>query len=131
MPFLEYLKGFGHAPASKAAYSGDIKALLVQIIDGNGNASGVTPGQGTDRSGTTTANTSTTLMGANPTRGKFFVKNDSASDIWINMGATAVAAAGGGNIKIASGGGYFEFSGYTGVVNVISTAAVAYTAREF
>jgi len=100
-----------------------------------GDASGTfvksNPLAGTDRSITATT-TSAQLMAANATRSKFFIKNDTAIVIWINMGATAVAAAGSGNIAIAANGGYFEFTGYSGVVNIIAASTTAaVTAREF
>jgi hypothetical protein len=79
---------------------------------------------GTDRS-TTATTTSSQLMGANTTRLKFYVKNDSTIDVWINLGATAVATAGGGNIKIPANGGYFELSGYSGAVNIIAASTTA------
>jgi hypothetical protein len=62
---------------------------------------------GTDRSITATT-TSQTLMASNAARHGFYIKNDSATDCWINIGATAVAAAGTGNIKIPANGGYYE-----------------------
>ena len=86
---------------------------------------------GTDRSVTATT-TSAQLMAANATRSKFFIKNDSLIVVWINMGATAVATAGGGNIAIAASGGFFEFAGYSGAVNIIAASTTAaITAREF
>jgi len=89
------------------------------------------PLTGTDRSVTATT-TSAQLMAANTTRSKFFIKNDTAIVVWINMGATAVASAGSGNISIAANGGYFEFTGYSGAVNIIAASTTAaVTAREF
>lgn len=79
---------------------------------------------GTDRSITATT-TSQQLMAANTTRLKFYVKNDSGIDVWINLGATAVASAGSGNIKIPANGGYFELSGYSGAVNIIAASTTA------
>lgn len=88
------------------------------------------PLTGTDRSVTATT-TSAALMGANAARTKFFIKNDSAVDVWINFGATAVAAAGSGNMKIAAGG-YFEFAGSASAINIIAASGTAaITAREF
>lgn len=85
---------------------------------------------GTDRS-LTASTSSAQLMAANATRLKLYVKNDSAIDVWVNPGATAVAAAGGGNIKIAANGGYLELSGYSGAVNIIAASGTpAITARE-
>lgn len=86
---------------------------------------------GTDRSATATT-TSSSLMGTNTTRARLFIKNDTAIDVWINLGATAAAVPGSGNIRVAANGGYFELENYSGAVNIIaasSTAAV--TAREF
>lgn len=94
------------------------------MISGDGRS-------GTDRSITATT-TSQVLMAANSGRQKLFVRNDSAVIVWINFGATAVAAAGSGNIPIAATGGYFELSGATGAVNIIAASATAaITAREF
>ena len=89
------------------------------------------PLAGTDRSLTATT-TSAQLMAANTARTKFFIKNDTAIVVWINMGATAVATPGAGNIAIAANGGYFEFTGYSGAVNIIAASTTAaVTAREF
>jgi len=89
------------------------------------------PGAGTDRSATV-GTSSATLIARNDARKKFFIKNDGANNVWINFGPTATAVAGGGNFKLASGGGYFEFTGYTGVISAIAeTASVNVTAREF
>jgi len=74
----------------------------------------------------TASTTSQTLMAAMTTRGKFIVSNDSTVDVWINtLGRPAVAAAGGGNKKIAANGGYFELSGYTGAVTIIAASGTA------
>lgn len=86
---------------------------------------------GVDKSITATT-TSQPLMAANPNRIRFFVKNDTAIDIWINLGAVSIATAGGGNLKILANGGYFELSGSTSVVNIIAASGTpAITAREF
>lgn len=86
---------------------------------------------GTDRSITATIS-SAQLMAANTARRKFFVKNDTAIDIWINFGAAAVAVAGAGNLKVAANGGYFEFEGSVLAINIIAASGTpAITAREF
>lgn len=94
-----------------------------------------TPALGLDRSLTVTT-TAQQLMAANPDRQGFYVVNDSAVDVYVNIGATAVAAAGSGNIKLtASGGKLFSWdlgvtpSSAISIVCASSTAAV--TAREF
>jgi len=82
------------------------------------------------RSGTLST-TSAILLPANPMRSKFFIKNDSAVDIWINIGNTAVASAGAGNIKIAAGA-YFELQGTSQIVTGIATSGTAaVTCYEF
>lgn len=89
------------------------------------------PLAGTDRSITATT-TSAQLMAANTTRTKFYIKNDSTIDVWINLGATAVATPGGGNMKILANGGYFEFAGSSSAINIIAASTTAaITAREF
>ena len=89
------------------------------------------PGGGTDRSIVATV-ASALLMAANPLRTKFFVKNDTAVVVYLNFGAAAVAVAGAGNIAVAANGGYFEFAGSTGVINIIAASGTpAITAREF
>jgi len=99
--------------------------------DTSGSFVKTAPLAGTDRSATATT-ASSQLMAANTLRTKFFIKNDTAIVVWINMGATAVATAGAGNISIAANGGYFEFTGYSGVVNIIAASTTAaVTAREF
>jgi hypothetical protein len=86
---------------------------------------------GTDRSASV-GTSSGILIPASAQRIRFIVKNDSANAIWINLGGTAVASAGGGNIKIPASGGYLELDNYNGVVNAIAeTGAVNITAREF
>lgn len=86
---------------------------------------------GVDRSITATT-TAQVLMAAMTTRGRFYVKNDAAVDIWINIGGTATAAAGTGNIKLAAGGGYYELAGCADAVSIIAASATAaVTAREF
>lgn len=104
---------------------GSYRVTIVRQLGGS-TASSV----GTDRSGTV-GTSSATLIPANAARTRFFIKNDSANDIWINFGGTATAAAGSGNLKIAANGGYYEYSGYTGAVNAIAGTASAVTAREF
>lgn len=91
------------------------------------------PAPGTDRS-VVAGVASTQLMAANTARMGFYVKNDTAIDVWINIGAAAVATPGGGNIKIPANGGYFETGSFVpaDVVNIIaSSATAAITAREF
>lgn len=89
------------------------------------------PVAGTARNITAT-NTSQSLMAANTSRSKVFIKNDTAIDVWINIGATAVATAGAGNIKIPANGGAWEFSGFSEAINIISGGAnAAITAREW
>jgi len=91
------------------------------------------PSTGTDRS-ITASTTSQQLMAANSARHGFYIKNDTAIDVWINIGATAVATAGGGNIKIAANGGYFESPAAvtpSAAINIIAASATpAITARE-
>jgi hypothetical protein len=85
---------------------------------------------GTSRNITATT-TSQSMMSANTARQKFFIRNDSAVDVWINFGGTAVASAGSSNVKIATGTS-FEFAGYTGAVTIIAASATAaVTGREF
>lgn len=89
------------------------------------------PLAGTDRSITATT-TSAQLMAANTTRTKFFIKNDTAVDVWINFGAAAAATPGGGNMKILANGGYFEFEGSSSAISIIAASTTAaITAREF
>lgn len=83
-----------------------------------------------DRSVALAANTQVTLIPINLSRTGFFIKNDSAVDIWINMVGAAAASAGAGNIKIAANG-YFELKGVSNAVSAIATAAAAITAGEF
>lgn len=86
---------------------------------------------GTDRSLTTTAAASVTLMAANPARNGFFVENDSATDVWINFIGAAAGAPGSGNKKVLANGGYFELKGVSNAITIFSTAAVAVTALEW
>ena len=65
---------------------------------------------------------------------KVYLKNDTAIDVWFNIGGTAVAQAGGGNLRLPANGGYFE-SGSTTPAEAVSIIAAsgtpAITAREF
>lgn len=135
MPITEIQKGADGQVASRVIYDGGTQAaMLVVLSDANGApvfSNPQTPSAGTDRSAVVGV-ASQQLMAASATRSKFFVKNDTAIAVYINMGATAVATPGGGNIMIAANGGYFEFSGYTGVVNIVAASGTpAITAREF
>ncbi len=90
-------------------------------------------GSGTDRSITATT-TSQQLMASNTARVAFVIKNDTTIDVWINVGATAVATAGSGNFKVAANGGYYSPDGCvpTGAINIIATSGTpAITAREY
>jgi len=111
-------------------------AAFVTMVDpGTGApATGATStSDGVDRS-KTTSTTSSLLMAANSARRGVFIVNDTAIDVWINFGATAVAAAGGGNIKIAAAGGKYESGAFTPstAINIIAASGTpAITAREF
>ena len=106
------------------------KTIPVKVLNG-AFLSGVPVSTGTDRSGAAGTN-SASLMGANLARRLFYIKNDSAINIWINPSLTAVATPGGGNIKIPAGGGYFECEYSSGAWSVIAESAGAtFTAREF
>lgn len=88
---------------------------------------------GTDRS-IVASTTTQVLMPANASRMGFYIKNDTAIDVWFNIGASASAAAGSGNIKVPANGGYFESGTFTPgeVINIISASgSPAITAREF
>ncbi len=89
---------------------------------------------GTDRS-VSASTTSAQLMATNASRSGFYIKNDSAIDVWINLGSAAVASAGNGNMKIAANGGYYESApGFvtTSAINIIASSGTpAITAREF
>jgi len=75
------------------------------------------------RSATATT-TSSTLMVLNQARLSFFIKNDSAVDVWVNLNGPAVASAGGGNIRIASSG-YLELAGISNPVAIIAASGTA------
>lgn len=85
---------------------------------------------GTDRS-ITTSGASQQVMAANTLRYKLLLKNDTAVIQYFNFGAAAVATPGAGNMALAANS-YYEFTGYNGAINIISSgAASAITAREF
>lgn len=135
-----------NTPTTLAGYSGQVNLTKSIAVDAAGapiaapvlrtdvtpNASPVyaSAKAGTDKSITATTSAQT-LMAASTTRGKFYVKNDSTIDVWINVGGTAVAAAGTGNIKVAANGGYYELSGCSAAVSIIAASGTAaVTARE-
>lgn len=79
---------------------------------------------GTNRSITATTNTQV-LMGANSARLRVIIKNDTAIDVWVNLGGAAVATAGGGNYRVPANGGYLEIAGYTGPIQIIAASSTA------
>lgn len=86
---------------------------------------------GTDRSITATT-TSQQLMPANTARRRFYVKNDSTIDVWLNPVSPAAAVAGAGNIKVPANGGYFELQNSTSAWFIVAASGTpAITAREF
>jgi hypothetical protein len=86
---------------------------------------------GTDRS-ITASTTSQLLMPANTARRRFYVKNDSTIDVWLNPVSPAAASAGAGNIKVPANGGYFELENSTSAWYIIAVSgSPAITAREF
>lgn len=106
----------------------------VPLIVNNGIFAVARPtGTGVDRSIVATT-AAAVLMPANTARMGFFLKNDTATDVWFNIGGTAVAQAGGGNLRLPANGGYFE-SGSTTPAEAISIIAAsgtaAITSREF
>ncbi len=83
-----------------------------------------------DRSMTVTT-TSQQLMAANSNRQNFFIKNDSAVDVYIRYGTDpASATIGGGNIKIAANGGYLEGTDQRAIQIIAASATAAVTAGE-
>lgn len=110
--------------------SKSVRAIPVYQADDDGEAVSA-QSTGTDRSATVTT-TSAQLMPAAAKRKRLFIKNDSATDVWVNFGATAAATPGSGNVKVPANGGYFENEGYSGVVNaIVAIGTAALTAREF
>lgn len=108
------------------------KNVLLQVNNGM-IAVARPPFTGTDRS-TTTSTTAKQLMPANSDRMGFYLKNDTTIDVWFNIGGTAAATAGAGNMRLPANGGYFE-SGMVTPADAISIIAAsgtpAITAREF
>lgn len=116
----------------------------VVIVGGTGNAGGsaatavstvpAPAGAGTDKSITATTSTQV-LMAANTSRIGFFIKNDTAIDVYIAFGIPAVAAAGAGAYKISANGGYLESPPWgvcTSAINIIAASGTpAISAREF
>lgn len=107
---------------------------MTAVSGGGGSSMRVTTAgagsAGTNRSATV-ATTAGQLMAANANRIRFFIKNDGANNIWVNLGGTAAAVAGSGNYRIASGGGFLEINGYTGAISAIAeTASVNVSALE-
>jgi hypothetical protein len=85
----------------------------------------------TDRSGTVaTGGVAQQVCAANANRRYFFFQNNSAGDLWINFGATAVANQ--PSIKLATGQS-FEPAGWvsTQLVSVYgATTSQAFTCKE-
>lgn len=93
----------------------------------NEDLAAVLPGKTTTNRSVTASTTAANAMAANTARRGWKVKNDSAVDVWINFAAAAVAAAGTGNIKIASGGYLASEPGYveTAAMSIIAASATA------
>lgn len=85
-----------------------------------------------DRSGTTTANTVTPVMPANPSRQSVSIVNVSDTTIWINLGSPA--SAGAGSYPIAPNGEYCltsaDFGLHMAITVFCSVSGKAYTAKE-
>lgn len=100
---------------------------VVQLLSSAQGGGGV----GTDRSATLGVS-STQIMAANANRSRFYIANDTAIDVWIRPSGAAVAAAGGGNIRLPANGGFFELAGNTDAWHAIAASGTpAITAREF
>lgn len=108
------------------------KTVYAQINNGV-FATGRPASAGTDRS-TTAGITAKVLMAANPDRMGFYLKNDTTIDVWFNIGGTAAATAGTGNMRLPANGGYYETGAFapTEAVSIIAVSGTpAITAREF
>lgn len=106
----------------------------VPILVNNGIMSTGRPAsQGTDRS-TTASTTAKVILAANDARQGFYLKNDTTIDVWFNIGGTAAATAGGGNMRLPANGGYYETGAFapTEAISIIAVSGTpAITAREF
>jgi hypothetical protein len=152
VPFWTSIRGammIGAGPAGGISDNAASAAALVTDAGGTARPLGimsylVSPGAGTFRAtgdatsafvkapplaatnrsivATTTAQTA---MAANTARTKFIVKNDTTIDVWISIGGTASAAAGGNNIKVPANGGYLEMTGTNQAVTIIATSTTA------
>lgn len=108
------------------------KTVYAQVNNGV-FASGRPASVGTDRS-TAAGTTAKVLMAANADRIGFYLKNDTTIDVWFNIGGTAAATAGSGNMRLPANGGYYETGAFApteaiSIIAVSGTAAI--TAREF
>lgn len=120
-------------PMAQRSQNGAAFVSVVDPVTGMPSIGATTTSAGVDRS-VTTSTTSSQLMAANTARRGLFIVNDTAIDVWINFGATAVAAAGAGNIKIGANGGRYESGAFTPstAINIIAASGTpAITAREF
>jgi hypothetical protein len=130
MPDFIIVKGYtGPNLAQAQAQTKDVPIMV------NGGVLGVARPTltGADKS-VATSTTAAVLMAANLNRMGFYVKNDTAIDVWINIGGTATAVAGAGNIKIPANGGYFESGTFTPseAISIIAASGTpAITAREY
>lgn len=101
----------------------------VQTVRQVGDVVGLSAG--VDRSATLST-TSAQIMAANPLRKRLYIANDSAIDVWIRPASPATAVAGGGNIRLAANGGFFELAGSVEAWHAIAVSGTpAITAREF
>lgn len=128
MPDYYYRPGFS------VAANGAQTRKDVPISVSNGAMAVVMPAiSGTDRSITATT-TAQTIMPANTNRMGFYLKNDTATDAWFNIGGTAQSVAGGGNLRLPANGGYYETGTFTpteAVSLIVGSGTAAITVREF
>lgn len=103
------------------------------LVNAGAIASGRPSSVGIDRSITATT-TAQNIMAANAARMGFYLKNDTAVDVWFNIGGSASAIAGGGNMRLPANGGYYEtgtFAPSEAISVIAASGAAAITAREF
>lgn len=115
--------------------SGVFAEKVVAVTSAGADISGgsaVAQGTYTDKSGTiTTGGTAQSLAAANASRRYLMVQNNSAGDLWINFGVTAIV--GQPSIRLQPGDAWIEDGTFvnTGSVSIIgATTGQTFSAKE-
>lgn len=95
--------------------------MITSLSNIEANTSGLGMGTVGTQSTVSRSATSVTLLASNSSRNEAYIRNDSTTDLWVSLGATATVNKG---IKLAKGDTLIEDK-YTGAISGIWTSAGA------